>query len=349
MMNPAQAIDTATKSLSTGELARALGLDEGCNAIASVDRGRVVAVAAHLRQTGLGRTTQPAAWDDPLFWNVDAPAADRSQFLAVGNAINFRFWRLDAGKMVPAVGMIAGERYRGSMYMWRSLRRALDVDELPVLDPAFLSRLTSAEFDAIFSDDHGVNPLSVASDERLANLRDLGTRLVSDWNGLFLELVLACEGSLLEFARFSSSIRAFDDPLVKLTMVNAIMHSGSGIYEFRDDPIPGLDYHLLKQALRQGLIVCQPQIALKLTDGDLLSSEEAAGLRRAALAALVELSTRVGVSGEVIDNVYWRNRTNCTDDAPVCLRDEDAGRCPFVQACGRAIEIRTPLELTRYY
>lgn len=341
MMSPA--ISTSTRGLTTSELGDELGIDRSPSSLVRIDHARLALVS---RQLDL-RTAAPASWDDPLFWNTDGTAEQRSQFFAVGNAVNFRFWRLVDGVVVPEQGEIDGRAYRGAMYMWRSLRRALDAG-VPVLDAAFLANLTDADFDAVFTDEHGHNPLAVARDDRIANLRDLGRILLADWNGRFVELVRASRGSLVGFAHLSRRLRAFDDPVYKLTMVNAIMHAGSGVFAFRDEPLPAIDYHLLRQALRQGLLLPEALLRGKLTRCEPLTTPESQELRRVALAAFVDLSARSGVSGQILDNRYWANRVNCSDQ-PVCLNPATAARCPFLDACALAREFALPVEWTRYY
>jgi hypothetical protein len=316
--------------------------------VAALDQDRIARVARHIADRAASQTFERATWDSRLFWNAEADVRQRSQYFAVGNAINFRFWRLDHGRLTPAAGQIEGEHFRGAMYMWRCLRRCFDEGEWPLLDASFLANLSGSEFDAIFSDDSGTQTLDVAREDRIANLRDLGTKLLESWDGLFYNLVAASEGSMIAFAQLSSSLRAFDDPLFKLTMVNAIVHSGSGVYTFLDEPLPAIDYHLLRHALRQGLVVPQPSLATKLQAREILEPEEAIELRRVALDAFVKLAELSGQSGEVIDNNYWLNRVNCTDE-PVCLEADSAAQCPFLEVCMQATDYQLPLELTRYY
>jgi hypothetical protein len=334
--------------LTTAELAVALGVASAADDTAHVNLKQLDRVAHLLASDPRLRVHEPARWDDARFWNVEAEAAERSQYFAIGNAINFRFWERRDGAIVPASGVIGGDSFRGAMYMWRSLRRALDAGQFLLLDAGFLRQITEDEFDSIFGDDDGLNPLAPAKTERLANLRDLGAHLQDHWDGLFYNLLQSTEGSLIRFAQLSSVIRAFDDPVLKLTMVNAILHGGSGVYDFRDEPLPGIDYHLLRHLLRQGILEPHPEVAEKLTTGLFLTAEEAIGLRRAALAAFVELSRSTGISGAILDNHYWLNRVNCTD-TPVCLDPETAGACPFLDACSQRVGFGLPLELTRYY
>ena len=106
---------------------------------------------------------------------MEASRADRCQFLAVGNAINFRFWDLSAGKeFVPSVGRVEGETFRGSMYMWRRLRLAVARGEF-LLDAGWLAELTPQRLEEAFADDEGRFPLHPGVDDRVTNLRDLGS------------------------------------------------------------------------------------------------------------------------------------------------------------------------------
>jgi hypothetical protein len=345
--NPPTLQDTAP-SLTTGEVAAALNIDTSPSPRVRICTERIALVAQHLREAAAFKTLPRATWDDRLFWNADADALNRSQYFAVGNSINFRFWSLDErGRVVPVVGTVDGVQFRGALYMWRCLKRSLD-RQVPLLEADFLASVADGDFDAIFSDDTGANPLQVAQDERLANLRDLGSILLESWNGQFYNVLSASDCSIVEFARLSTDFRAFDDPLFKLTMVNAIVHSGSGVYSFSDEALPAIDYHLLRHALRQGLIEPGPKLGIKLREGDLISADEAFDLRRLALHAFVSIAEQSGLSGERLDNLYWLNRVNCAE-SPVCVDPATAARCPFLAACARTTSYRLPLELTRYY
>jgi hypothetical protein len=313
-----------------------------------IDDSAVAALAKHIKSRPDFSELARSKWDDPRFWNVGDTPARRSQYFTIGNAINFRFWKLIDGESHPASGSIHGERFVGSMYLWRSLKRCLDEDRCPVLDASFLATLSLAEFDLIFSDDEGRNPLSIAAADRIENLRDLGVRLEAEWGGVFFNLVQQCSGRLKAFAELSSAFRAFDDPNFKLTMVNAILHSGSGIVAFDSDPLPGIDYHLLKQLLRQGILRPQTKLAAQIETNQLLNPRDGQELRRVALLAMIRLSELSGIGGDILDNKWWGNRSKCTD-CPVCDHPETAHECPFYGVCERLTHFRAPVENTRYY
>jgi hypothetical protein len=311
-----------------------------------VNESQVAAIGAVVRRHFRSTSPVAAKWDNPGFWNVEADRAERCQFLAVGNAINFRFWELRDHEAVPSVGTIEGEAFRGSMYLWRRLRTAVSRGTFS-LDSQYLAGLTVESFEAAFTDDEGLFPLRPAVAERVENLRDLGSRLLKSWHGQFAGVIDSAEGSLDEFVRFSRTFRAFDDPVQKLTMVNAIMLTGSGLAQFDREPLPGVDYHLMKQAVRQGLVEPTGVVASKLASGGLLTYDESLLLREGVLKALVEVACLAGVSTAVVDNLYWMNRRTCSDRDPAC--QSGVGGCPFESACAQKTDYGLPMELTRYY
>ena len=199
--------------LTTAELADALGIDRASSELVTIDHAQLDRMADHISSQLDVTPFSRARWDEPLFWNVEDSDEDRSQYFAIGCSINFRFWKLEGKTLKPASGSIDGESFRGAMYMWRCLRRALDSASFEILDANGLASLSEQEFDAIFADDDGVNPLAVAKEDRIANLRNLGDELLAEWDGQFFNLVRACAGSLKDFARLCGRIRAFDDPV----------------------------------------------------------------------------------------------------------------------------------------
>jgi putative queuosine salvage protein len=343
------AAQTGLHGRTAPELAADLGIDRKSGARAVLDPRHIADIATQIDLRPTFSSFDRATWDDPRYWNSEADREQRSQYFAIGNSINFRFWILRQNTAIPCVGTIEGEQLRGAMYMWRCLRRAWDNGTLPLLDASFLAELTREQFDRIFSDDDEVNPLAVGSADRIANLKDLGHQLLVSYDGQFLNVVKSSAGSLSRFAEASKAFRAFDDPLLKLTMVNAILHSGSGVYDFLDDPLPAMDYHLVRHALRQGMVRPSPMLAKKLRSGYLLHADEALELRRVTLSAFLSLTERTGVKGEVLDNKFWLNRANCTSTDPVCTDPSLAARCPFYGGCAEYVNYGLPLEITRYY
>lgn len=282
-------------------------------------------------------------WSDDRFWLTSASAAERCQYLAVGNAINFRFWRPTEAGIEVSGGLLDGEFLLGSLYMWRRLRLIVERDEFPILSAERLALLDMRTFEQLFADDHARNPLGEAIEDRVHNLRDLGTQLRARWHGRFADVVSASDGSLSTFFALSARFRAYDDPLRKLSSVNAIMLSGAGLAEFSDDIPAAMDYHLAKQLLRFGAVDVDQATTTDLEQQKLLPNDIGTAIRAACLDALGEACERAHVSGALVDNLLWRNRSVCTEPVPECLR------CPINRLCARRVTLQRPLELTRYY
>jgi len=294
--------------------------------------------------------TAPLDWKDTTYWpELDWNPSDVSQYFAVGNSVNFRYWELDAeSKLLYCEGKKGGIQTRGARYMWRSLKVCTERNLFPILDASKLSRITLKEVRKIFADDDGQDRMPDL-EGRVTNLRNLGEKLIEEWDGRFWNLVEDSHGSLDRFADFSAELRAFDDPLCKLTMVNAIMHTGRGLVRFEGEILPGIDYQLVKQTVRQGVVVPPPKVRDKLRRYALLTRSEAAALRSTALYALLEIARIANVRGDVLDNLYWSNGRRCDDSAPVCTVRGRERECPFLDECMKLVDFRIPLETTRYY
>jgi hypothetical protein len=169
------------------------------------------------------------------------------------------------------------------------------------------------------------------------------------WHGSFQDVLKASSGSLSNFSNELRTFRAFDDPLFKLTMLLAILLTGSGLAAFDHPLLPAVDYHLMKQLLRFGVLIPSARISAALIRRDLLATDDAFEIRAAAIEALAEVSYRTGISGDRLDNFLWRNRSACSDERPACTDSSRAGDCPLVESCLRKTQFFRPLELTRYY
>jgi hypothetical protein len=287
-------------------------------------------------------------WSDSNYWipNSEGNRAV-SQFFALGNAINFCYWNLEGKNLIYCNGQKKGLSTFGARYMWRCLESAYDND-LDIFDAKILSSLDFARIKGIFRDDYGNNPMPHLG-ERLKNWNDLGFKLYEYWDGEFYNVIRESKNSLYKFVQYSKQFRAFDDPLCKLTMVNTLFLKGRGIAGFEEPTFPGIDYHLMEENLRIGVLVPHKKIADKIRNMELLRKKEARELRNACLRVFLDITEETNVSGEILDNKWWFNSRACKDDHPVCQIPEKAKECIFLDICDRNIEYRIPLEHTRYY
>lgn len=296
------------------------------------------------------KTYKPYSWDDARFWlENDKGKREVSQYFTVGNAINFRYWWKERdGKIVSCKGVKGGMNVDGALYMWRSLKVCHDQEIFPILNADKLSKISLRDFKKIFRDDNGNIPIPYC-EERVKNWRDLGEKLQEYWGGEFYNLLKETKNSLYNFIQYSRQFRAFDDPLCKMTMVNAIFHQGRGIIKFKETIFPGIDYQLIKQQLRIGALVPKGNVKNKLMNEELLSKNEARELRNACLKSFIYIMKKTRIPGDLIDNKWWFNRKNCKDENPVCKNNKTVHLCLFSKVCRKRIQFKRPLENTRYY
>jgi hypothetical protein len=317
--------------------------------LVKIDETKTRQLAEFVKTNDIFREYKPYDWSDYDYWLPNSEGEKEvSQFFALGNAINFRYWNLENGTFTYWNGKKRGIPVRGARFMWRSLKTAYDNEKLNIFDVGKLAKLKSGQLSEIFCDDQGKNPIPHL-EERSKNWSDLGLKLYEYWDGEFYNVIKESKGSLKKFVQLSRQFRAFDDPLCKMTMVNSILHSGRGLVNFQEKVIPGIDYQLMKENLRIGVLKPDDEIADKIRNMDLLEEHEARELRNACLQVFLDVMQNADVDGEILDNRWWLNSKYCTDDSPVCQNPENAGKCIFLDICEKNADFRIPLENTRYY
>jgi Potential Queuosine, Q, salvage protein family len=297
----------------------------------------------------LTREIPPNSWLDSRYWpGSECSQEVISQYFTLGNSINFMYWSPDKNAIKYAHGKKGGIEARGAMYMWRSLKQCVDNNTYPLLDARQLSKIKLEDMRLIFRDDDGRDVLPEL-EERLLNWQDLGYKLSEYWKGKTINILKKCNDSLYYFIQFFRQFRAFDDPLSKMIMVNALMHTQRGISNFKESIMPGMDYQILKQLLRQGVLIPNTQVANKISKYEILTKDEALDLRKGGLRSLLRIMDQTGIAGHIIDNLIWNNRNKCEDKTPVCMIPGREKECPFLNFCEKKTEMFIPLEKTRLY
>src|SRR5207249_5878569 len=127
--------------------------------------------------TRFDKSIKPEAWRDSELWPEDSQGADIvSQFFALGNSINFRYWDLQDGIFTYCEGPKGGKNYRGAFYMWRSLKINCDKTHNSLLSADVLSSIGLDEIRTMFKDDNGRDVMP-ALGERHRNWQDFGRKL----------------------------------------------------------------------------------------------------------------------------------------------------------------------------
>lgn len=323
-----------------------LGIDVNFSSKIKINSDKLNSLSSSL--TELKQTQKGFDWINNDFWLPKTESKESvSQFFTLGNSINFKYWSKNNSDLNYSSGKKGRIDARGAMYMWRCLKTCHDSQTFDILDSKKLSKITFDEFKQIFQDDSGNDVLPLLK-ERHQNWIDLAIKLNEFWDGKTINLIKYCKNSLIEFTKSMKKFRAFDDPICKMIMVNAIMHQGRGLVTFEQPILPGIDYQILKQLLRQGVIVTDTDIETKLENYELLDSSDALDIRKAGLYVLFEVMKKTGISGDYVDNMIWGNRTKCEEENPVCMISRET-ECPFHKFCDKKTELLIPLEETRFY
>jgi hypothetical protein len=161
-----------------------------------IDEARLAEICAAIRPDDL----KLPAWDFPVFIREDDDTL-AGQILLF-NAINFCYWGEPRWEVE-----FTGEWWDGALAMLDAIRRAWAAG-VPLLDGAYLARLSEAEFEHIL---RGRGRLHLMP-ERLAIWREVGRTLAAEFDGRFTNLIAAAGGDALSLVRLLvERFPSFDD------------------------------------------------------------------------------------------------------------------------------------------
>lgn len=130
--------------------------------------------------------TKPAEWDSEHHF-VDRSSARgqerTAQYVLVLDALNFCFWGEPRWQVEHR-----GAWINGYFALAVALRRAVD-ERVPILDARYLAELTLDQLSGVLRG-RGEVPMLAA---RLASLREVGRRLLTDYNGQFVNVVATAD------------------------------------------------------------------------------------------------------------------------------------------------------------
>jgi hypothetical protein len=161
-----------------------------------IDAARLAEVCADIHPDDL----RLPAWDFPVFIREDDDTL-AGQILLF-NAINFCYWGEPRWEVE-----FTGDWWDGALAMLDAIRRAW-AEGIPLLDGAYLARLSEAEFDHIL---RGRGRLHLMP-ERLAIWREVGQALSTEFDGRFTNLIAAAGSDALSLVRLLvERFPSFDD------------------------------------------------------------------------------------------------------------------------------------------
>lgn len=284
-----------------------------------------------------------------LFPPVDADGVVDLFFFAVAH--QFGFWEVRGDRYdQPMVAQVDGVACKGSDFVWRCVTRAWESDA-SFFAVNRLARLGPGDWARVFEDDEGRNPLPMWL-EHLEIIMDYGA-----WWQLSestpSELLLSWDGSrgvLADFLKRAGRVPGYrEDPLRKKLMLLAmVLANRPEAFLAVDDPDafdPVIDYHLMRSALRTGLVVVKdPGLREALAARQLVSEPEESAVRAKVFEAIEAMRIHSGVSHAAMDFFFFQNRTRCPE-----MTEPDCGSCPVQEVCMQRKELFQPVRRTTYY
>jgi hypothetical protein len=264
------------------------------------------------------------------------------------------FWHGDRrGYRAPMFATFDGKRVKGSDALWRSLMRALRTAP-DIFHPLCLASLKEDELtELLFVHDEGPLPLPDPA-TRLELSRTYGNWFMRNLrkNVTPASLVETANRAAKPLSAFLSAIAqvpGFDkDPLQKKSRLLALtlMNRPEAFLK----PAPGeqlgpiVDYHLMRVALRMGLVRLAGLQVERNADRKWCRPVVEQAIRQAVHDALAQVQALSGVSSATLDYAMWSARKFCPE-----MSEPECGKCAFRDACAMNKGLFQPVLRTTAY
>lgn len=263
----------------------------------------------------------------------------------------FGFWYLENDRYArPMIAPAGGVMRKGSDYVAYCVQRALNTDA-ELFDPAHLALLSDAACEAIFADDHGVNPLPMWP-EHLEIIRGYAKWFL-DHGTSPQEVLDASNANKKPLNALLAQLHVIpgyrEDPLQKKSMLLATIleHRPEKFLRVTDpsSATPIVDYHIQRSALRTGLIrINDDALREKLEMRARVEDCDEEQIRRATYEAVDRLIQASGLSAAAIDYFFFTNRTKCPE-----MTEPECAICPVQKICARRTNLFQPVIRTTAY
>lgn len=307
-----------TNNLTKAEMLREIDAVVAKAKHIQIDRARLEQVAA------IARPSIDSGWieqyrgteehyRDPAILLRNEPALQMA--LVVGSQVWLIWERHPGGKAIPLTMTIEGQRYVGSYTIAASQARAIR-EGIQLTDAKVLRDLTLGDVEKIYRDEAATSSPVQLLEERLANYRELGSVLLEEFDGRFLNVLKRADRRLyredgngliqiLE-TRFPKSFG--DWPMAKLPQVMAMSlldqrDAGafdpeiSSLLDFEDlaELEGGADYYRPWFFIRVGLFAISDELKQLLRDHQLIEpgSDMELEFRAFTIKAMREIGARM--------------------------------------------------------
>lgn len=264
----------------------------------------------------------------------------------------FGFWYDDGHRWTGSmIADIDGTRRKGSDYLWAAYLRWQRADAT-AMTPATQAAVTPQTWTRVAADDDGHDPfpdpaLCVEAAQAFGRtLKAIGL----DADGLVQAAATAGRPmrALLTLLDHVGGYR--EDPLrKKAALLGVILRQRpehllpTGPAD--DDAPPIVDYHVQRTCLRTGMVtITDTELSAKVQAREVLVADEEAAVRRAAFAAVAELSARSGRDMGTVDWFLFQMRHRCPE-----IGTPDCAACPAQPACEQRVQLFQPVLRTTNY
>ncbi len=263
---------------------------------------------------------------------------------------NYGFWYgNDHGYEAPLFATINGMKMKGSDALTIMCKKALDKNE-DIFHPHMCARMTPDEFAGILSDDHGPVPFP-DFEARFRLARAFGAWFIKN-RTLPEDLVRQANASgqpLRFLIETTAKIPGYNaDYLNKKNYLLAMALAQRPEHFLKvSDPEhwqPIVDYHLMRVALRLGIVDIWPEESLLVANRAWIGSAAEDKIRFATYTANQMIVEQSGKPMFVSDNTFWHARKYCPEMAtPQCEK------CIFNAVCEKRVELFQPVIRTTNY
>ena len=286
---------------------------------------------------------------DKMYPALDHAHAVEFFFFAIMN--DYGFWYGDvAGYHAPLFGTMGSKSLKGSDLLWRSCMIALGKDA-EIFSAKHLANITPKELAEVFSDDNGPIPWP-DFEERFIMARSYGEWFLRNNSdpAWILECVNARPDPLKLFLIMTKAIPGYDrdKSFVKknILLAMALSNRPERFLKVRADADwPAIvDYHLMRLALRTGMVELDPQEATFIKERAWVSAIIEHEIRYHTKIAIEVLVRASGKNMSQVDFLCWSARRYCPEtEAPKCTD------CVFKSACAKRTELFQPVLRTSSY
>jgi hypothetical protein len=316
----------------------------------SIDPQQIALFARALPQLG---TVQPfdfcANGQTDIFPDAGDVGTLDSFFLNAAH--QFGFWYEQEGKYAqPMIAPAGGVDRKGSDFLFYCFQRALEQDAM-FFQPARLAAMSDKEYDALFLDDNGRNPLPMwPAHARLIRAYAEWFKQAKCTPQDLVDQANAAPRPLAAFLELVGCVPGYaEDPLKKKLMLLAVILENRPEHFLRvTDPesaVPIIDYHLQRSALRTGLVRIEDDaLRTRLERREQVDTATEHRIRTTTYTAIEQLVQQSGLSVAAVDYFFFTNRTRCPE-----MTEPQCAVCPVKEVCARRTSLFQPVYRTEAY